>query len=617
MKIIRVRRPSNGTDRWHAISRAKGEKLRLLPNHQRLLEEDSAITLDVARGRGYRSVESRAELRRLGFSFQQALVPALLIPVHDVFGEVAFHQIRPDQPRKVDGKPIKYETPPRAQMALDVHPRIRDQLADPEDPLWITEGSRKADAAISEGLCCISLAGVWNWRGTNDYDGKTALADWEMIALNDRQVILAFDSDVMEKPEVRLALDRLAALLKRRRAIVRYALLPPGPNGAKTGLDDFLAEHSVADLEECIVDEIPRLDDLRALTPPAEEIPKILEAPEPRSYMPGYLPPGDHGLTVLVGRPMSGKTRLACHVARSWAERRRPWPIGGLRPVDRQKPPLPDSAVFLFSREQMTQQLLRTMKEIRKEAPSKKKAAPWYSKTHAFGADQIDPLARRAQTLGLKYGLGVLGNTLAAARSDGHSIGLLVIDSLSRVKPSDVDENDNTKMTEWLEALWRLAVEHTVHILLIHHMGHRDGAEDPVSAARGASAIAAVADAVWMLLPGENLVQRRLTVRGNLIPEHQQLFRVANDDHEGEVQFFRPCLASDGIDPSEFIKPGEVINNRQFGERLAEACGKESTKGSHFGSWVKKIREDLENDGRLDVGEGKGNSLAISLPEDE
>ena len=44
---------------------------------------------------------------------------------------------------------------------------------------------RKADAAVSIGLCCIAVLGVWNWRGTSDWGGKTALPDWEMIAFKD------------------------------------------------------------------------------------------------------------------------------------------------------------------------------------------------------------------------------------------------------------------------------------------------------------------------------------------------------------------------------------------------------------------------------------------------
>ena len=48
---------------------------------------------------------------------------------------------------------------------------------------------------MSKGLCCIALLGVWSWRETNEHGGKTALPDWELIALNGRDVYITFDSD--------------------------------------------------------------------------------------------------------------------------------------------------------------------------------------------------------------------------------------------------------------------------------------------------------------------------------------------------------------------------------------------------------------------------------------
>jgi hypothetical protein len=103
---------------------------------------------------------------------------------------------------------------------------IRDRLGDPREPLWITEGVRKADSAVSHGLTCIDLLGVWNWRGSNRFGGKTVLADWEAIALNGRQVILAFDSDALTKVGVRRALIRLQGLIETRGATVRVVRYP-------------------------------------------------------------------------------------------------------------------------------------------------------------------------------------------------------------------------------------------------------------------------------------------------------------------------------------------------------------------------------------------------------
>ena len=143
--------------------------------------------------------------------------------------------------RIVHGKPLKYETPRGARNVLDVPPRCHEKLADPRTPLYITEGARKADSAASQGLCCISLAGVWGWRGTNEQGGKTALSDWQQIALNGRLVYIAFDSDVSRKREVKNAMAALKAFLESRGASVRVLYLPDGASGEKTGLDDFFA----------------------------------------------------------------------------------------------------------------------------------------------------------------------------------------------------------------------------------------------------------------------------------------------------------------------------------------------------------------------------------------
>ena len=191
-------------------------ELGLLLQHAQLLA-DSAISLEVAKARGYESIEKKVRLEDLGFGIKQRRIPGLLLPVHGVNGEVVLHQYRPDEPRhNSEGKAQKYETPVNASMRLDVPPACRSQLGNPERPLFITEGIRKADAAASHRLCCIALLGVWNFRGTNADGGLTMLVDWDSIALNGRDVYIVFDSDVMLKPAVNQALRRLKAILERR-----------------------------------------------------------------------------------------------------------------------------------------------------------------------------------------------------------------------------------------------------------------------------------------------------------------------------------------------------------------------------------------------------------------
>src|SRR5215207_7559206 len=188
----------------------------LAAHHRAMLEQESSIAPKVIEVRGYRTVETKPELETLGFGRAQRKVPGLLLPIYAPGGEILVYQFRPDEPRIKNGRPVKSETPSGSRMALDVHPFAREKLGDPSVPLFITEGIKKGDALVSQDLCAIALIGVWNWRGTNEYGGKTALPEWESVALNDREVYIIFDSDVMLKQEVHAALARLKAFLEVR-----------------------------------------------------------------------------------------------------------------------------------------------------------------------------------------------------------------------------------------------------------------------------------------------------------------------------------------------------------------------------------------------------------------
>ena len=224
----------------------------LFPQHQAMLR-DSGIPPELARARGYRSVDVKKRLRDLGISAAGSNTPGLLFPLWDVNGDKWGSQYRPDQPRTdAKGKAIKYETPVGQPNRLDVPPSITHELCDPGKPLFITEGSKKADAAVAVGLVCVALLGVYAWRGKNSAGGTTALACWESVALKGRRVILAFDNDVMRNPTVRMAMDRLAAFLKSRGADVEYCNLPDD-DGKKIGLDDYLASgHTANDLMQLV-----------------------------------------------------------------------------------------------------------------------------------------------------------------------------------------------------------------------------------------------------------------------------------------------------------------------------------------------------------------------------
>jgi hypothetical protein len=200
----------------------------VVAHHRHMLEVESGIRADVMAARGYRTITRQADAKRLGFSDSQCRVPALLVPVWGLSGDIVTYQLRPDIPRISRGKAIKYETPKGSAVAMDCSPLIRDQVLDVRVPLFITEGVKKADAAISHGGCCLALLGVWNWRGRDDHGGKRLLADFERIPLNDREVFLVFDSDLLGKDPVAQALIRLGRVLEHSfHAVVRVVHLPP------------------------------------------------------------------------------------------------------------------------------------------------------------------------------------------------------------------------------------------------------------------------------------------------------------------------------------------------------------------------------------------------------
>ncbi len=222
----------------------------------------------MSRERGYVSADTKRRLASAGFKPYQQRIPGLLIPVHDTSGAVALWQYRPDSPRvNGRGKPVKYETPGGSRTVLDVPPRVRGQLADPEVPLWITEGIKKADAPCRPGCAAWRCSGCGNWKGTNTPGGKTALPAWHDIALNGRRAYVAYDSDVMTNPKVHAALADIGGYLAHKGADVRYVYLPGRQDGAKTGLDDYLADGGTADA--LVTSAVPQPREPERPQPPA------------------------------------------------------------------------------------------------------------------------------------------------------------------------------------------------------------------------------------------------------------------------------------------------------------------------------------------------------------
>src|SRR5215203_5580371 len=212
-------------------------KLRKRLDHRwREVTKESAIDPAVALERGYHLEKTKKGLERLGFKRSQQRAPAIVIPRFSPSGEPIPPQIKPDNPlveeRNGKSRPRKYETPAGTEIRLSVPLRAVPMMRDVQKTLYITEGDKKGDALASVGEAVIALQGVECWR---------SLGDWEHVALYGREVIIAYDADVMINPNVQRAIESLAAFLHDRGAVVKYLNWPDKYHGTKTGIDDYLA----------------------------------------------------------------------------------------------------------------------------------------------------------------------------------------------------------------------------------------------------------------------------------------------------------------------------------------------------------------------------------------
>jgi putative DNA primase/helicase len=178
---------------------------------------------------------------------------SLVFPYRDLNGVVnCFARCRPQVPRVVDRKEAKYEQPkgsvPRAYFPAASLGRLRDG----ESPIYVTEGEKKALALAQLGLAAVGIGGVWCWKkkGTDDLIDDLAAVPWA-----GRPVYVVFDYD--RKPDTRLqtaeAARRLAGALRKVGAREVGAVdLPPGPDGSKQGVDDFLVAKGAEPFRELV-----------------------------------------------------------------------------------------------------------------------------------------------------------------------------------------------------------------------------------------------------------------------------------------------------------------------------------------------------------------------------
>ena len=125
----------------------------------------------------------------------------------------------------------------------------------------------EGDALASQGLCTIALiGGVWGFRGTNAHGGEVILPDWEHVALNGREVVVVYDSDLETNPKVQDALNGSGRCYAPDRPSPARVHWPETMQQSKVGVDDFFAQgHTLDELRALI----PRIGPLPAQAPRA------------------------------------------------------------------------------------------------------------------------------------------------------------------------------------------------------------------------------------------------------------------------------------------------------------------------------------------------------------
>jgi hypothetical protein len=191
----------------------------------------------------------------------------LVIPYFNPDGKsTEYARLKPDKPRKdkkKDSRSIKYEAPAGVPNRAYFPPNTRPILSDPTVPLLITEGEKKGAAADQHGFACIALSGVWSWqvkREKNEQGRGTGprqlIPDLVAVVWKGRRVVIAFDSDICDKPEVEWAEWHLVEALCEAGADVRVIRFPAGAGGEKVGLDDYIVANSPDALRK-LIDSAP------------------------------------------------------------------------------------------------------------------------------------------------------------------------------------------------------------------------------------------------------------------------------------------------------------------------------------------------------------------------
>ena len=179
-------------------------------------------------------------------------LPAIVIPYFDSAGKIVqfergpFCRVRylanlPAAGSFTRTKALRYTQPRASGVHAYLAPTLDWQriLADPTEPLLITEGEAKALVSIVAGFPTVALGGVFNFADSTG----ALLPELNAGLWRARDSYIVFDSDAALNPNVMAAEARLVDELQGKRGARCYLVRLPQEGDQKVGLDDFLAMH--------------------------------------------------------------------------------------------------------------------------------------------------------------------------------------------------------------------------------------------------------------------------------------------------------------------------------------------------------------------------------------
>ncbi|HEU0215095.1 MAG TPA: AAA family ATPase [Stellaceae bacterium] len=347
--------------------------------------------------------------------------------------------------------------------------RLPELIGDPDATVFIAEGEKDCDALGERGfVTTTNHGGAGKWR--------PEISRW----LAGRHVVILPDNDEPGRAHARDVAHKLAGVA----ASCRILELPGLPE--KGDVSDWLSAGGTADELERLAAaeaEIDKPEGGLKLTSAADLVAKHFA--EPKWAVPSIVA---EGLTILAGKPKTGKSWLALDFATAVA--------GGYAALGNIE--CLSGPVLLLALEDNDRRLNARLKAVLQGQP-------------APAALQIATQWRRSDAGGL--------DDLRAWLAATPSARLVVIDTLQKIRGArDRSEGvyaDDYKAVGDIKAL---ADKFSVPIIVVHHL-RKEAAGDPLESVSGTAGITGSADTILVLKREPNDSLGLLYVRGRDVPE--------------------------------------------------------------------------------------------------